>query len=262
MKTLISVAALAATLGASGATMAAAQSQASPGDPALSFTLRGGVASGPAYFGAEEYEYAPDLGFKFHSINIGPLAFGDPDPQAPKRGFGVGGSFRYIGLRDASEYDLLTGLDDIDPAYELGLGVSYATQNFSAFADLRRGFGGHQGVVGELGADVTLQASSEVTLTMGPRALFGDAEFTDTYFGVSSSEASALNPAYDAEGGLVSVGAEIVMTYQINDDWGIETGLTWDRYMNDAADSPIVENGRRDDLGARVGLTRNIQLGF
>lgn len=97
---------------------------------------------------------------------------------------------------------------------------------------------------------------------MGPRALFGDAEFTDTYFGVSSSEASALNPAYDAEGGLVSVGAEIVMTYQINDDWGIETGLTWDRYMNDAADSPIVENGRRDDLGARVGLTRNIQLGF
>ncbi|SIS84339.1 outer membrane protein [Roseivivax lentus] len=259
MKTLTSVAVCAAVL---SATMASAQSQASPGDPALSFTLRGGVSSGPAYFGSEDYEYGPDLGFRFHSINIGPLAFGDPDPQAPKRGLGLGGSFRYIGLRDASEHDLLTGLDDIDPAYELGLGLSYATQNFSAFADLRQGFGGHQGVVGEMGADVILRASDAVTLTMGPRALFGDAEFADTYFGVSGSEASALNPAYDADGGLVSVGAEFVMTYQINEDWGIETGLTWDRYMNDAADSPIVENGRRDDLGARVGLTRNFQLGF
>lgn len=262
MKTQITAAALAAVVAASGATSVAAQSQASASDPALSFTLRGGVASGPVYFGADEYEYAPDLGFKFHSINIGPLAFGDPDPQAPRRGFGVGGSFRYIGLRDASEYDLLTGLDDVDPAVELGVGLSYATENFSAFADLRQGFGGHQGAVGELGADLILRPNPEFTVTMGPRALFGTTEFTDTYFGVSNSEASALNPAYDAEGGLVSVGAEVVMTYQINDTWGVETGLTWDRYMNDAADSPIVENGRRDDLGARVGLTRNIQLGF
>ena len=263
MKTTAAI--LAALTTAFCAATAGAQTTTASGfdrTPALSFTLRGGVASGPAYFGADEYEYKPDLGFSLHSVNIGPLAFGDPDPRAQKLGFGVGGSFRYIGARDASDYDLLSGLDDVDAAVELGLGLRYATESFGAYADIRRGFGGHEGVVGELGADLILRPNDQFTVSMGPRALFGNDEYSDTYFGVSASEASALNPTFDADGGLVSVGAEVVMTYQINDDWGVETGLTWDRYMNDAADSPIVQNGRRDDLGARVGITRNIQFGF
>ncbi|SFQ50503.1 outer membrane protein [Roseivivax halotolerans] len=244
------------------ATLLAAPLAAQSADPALSFTLRGGVASDPAYFGAEEYEVKPDLGFGFNSVNIGPLQFGDPDPRTDKLGFGLRGSFNYIGMRDASEYDALTGLDDIDAAVELGLGVGYTTRNFAAFADVRQGFGGHTGVVAEAGADAILRPSDQLTLTAGPRVLFGNSEYTDTYFGVSSSEASVLNPAYDADGGLVSAGMEFGATYQINDVWGVETAVTWDRYMNDAADSPIVENGREDDWGARVGLTRTFQLGF
>ncbi|MCE0505976.1 MipA/OmpV family protein [Roseivivax sp. GX 12232] len=255
LRSLLAVPALAACL----TTPAFAQSGSDA--PALSFTLRGGVASGPAYFGAEEYEVKPDIGFGLQSANIGPLRFGDPDPQAEKTGLGLRGSFRYIAARDASEHDLLTGLDDIDAAVELGLGLGYASEHFMAFADLRQGFGGHTGVVAEAGADAIFRASPELTLTAGPRVLFGNGEYTDTYFGVSGSEASALNPAYDADGGLVSAGMEFGAIYQIDENWGVETAVTWDRYMNDAADSPIVDNGRRDDWGARVGLTRSIQIG-
>ena len=68
--------------------------------------------------------------------------------------------------------------------------------------------------------------------------------------------------AFDAGGGLLSAGVELGATYQINDDWGVEGALTWDRLAGDAADSPIVATGDRDQYSVRIGLTRRITLDF
>ena len=84
--------------------------------PALVFTLRGGVATQPEYFGSDEYDVGPDLGFSLNSLSFGGRSFGNPDPWAEARGFGIRGSFRYIGERDDDDYGELEGLDDIDAA--------------------------------------------------------------------------------------------------------------------------------------------------
>ncbi|WP_043767802.1 MipA/OmpV family protein [Roseivivax isoporae] len=231
--------------------------------PALVFTLRGGVGTAPEYFGSDEYEVVPDLGFGLRYARLGGLEFGDPDPWAASRGFGFRGSFNYIGERDADDYDELDGLDDIDAAVELGFGVGYTERNWSVFADIRRGFGGHEAVVGEIGGDIIVRPSEALMVTFGPRLFYGADGYADTYFGVSADEAAASPTLteFDAEGGLLSAGVELGMRYKLNENWGIEGAVTWDQFTHDAEDSPIVRQGDRDQWGARIGLTRVFRVG-
>lgn len=232
-----------------------------PRGSGLVFTLGAGAAVKPAYFGSDEYRIGPSGSFGLHYLGAGRFSFGDPDPTALRTGWGLRGSSRYVGARDASEFDALAGLDDIDAAVELGLGVGYTARSFGAYLDARRGFGGHEGWVAEAGLDVIARPTAGLTVTAGPRLLWGDDAYSATYFGVTPAEASAALPIFDAQGGLTSAGVALGMTYRLNDDWGLEGALTYDRLMNDAADSPIVQPGSRDQWGVRFGLTRVIRLG-
>ncbi|MCL3881281.1 MipA/OmpV family protein [Marivita sp. GX14005] len=239
----------------------AAPAPAAPA-PWLVFTLRGGVLARPEYFGSDDYKAGADLGFRLNHLSLrNGLSFGNPDPWADSQGLSFGGSLRYIQERDTSDFDELAGLDDIDATVELGVSVRYGLENFAAFGTVRRGFGGHEGWVGEIGADVIARPSDRWRLSVGPRLLFGDDEYSDTYFGVTPSESSAALAAYDPDGGLVSAGVEFGARYQINDVWGVEGAVTWDAFQNDALDSPIVEQGSDEQWGARIGLTRVFSIG-
>ncbi|WP_417723360.1 MipA/OmpV family protein [Salipiger sp.] len=232
-------------------------------DGQFSFTLRGGVSSAPEYFGSDDYKAGPDAGFRFNYLRLGNgREFGTPDPWDDPTGWGLHGSFRYIGERDSSDHSELRGLDDVDAALELGLGIGYSSEYFSGYADVRRGFGGHESWVGEIGADAILRPTPDLRLSLGPRLFYGSDGYTDTYFGITPAEASATLPAYDPDGGLVSAGIELGARYRINDAWGLEGAVTWQQFRNDAADSPIVENGSDDQWRVRLGVTRTFNLRF
>jgi len=237
--------------------------QAAPASrPDLIFTLRGGIKVTPDYFGSGDYSAGPDFGFGLNFARLpGGRSFGSTDPNDPQYGFGLRGSFRFIGERDAADHAELTGLNDVDTSVELGLGLAFTSRNFDAFADLRYGVIGHESLVGELGADVKFQASDRLTLSAGPRLFMGSDKYAQTYFGVTAAEAT-YGPAYTAGGGLLSAGVELGAQYKINDDWGVEGAVSWNRFMNSAADSPIVQTGDRDQYSVRIGLTRRITLDF
>lgn len=262
--------ALAAPLGASAGSIEPGDPAAAPvvqpaprSTPRLVFTLRGGASVAPAYFGSDEYEVGPDLGFSLGYARLGGFEFGSPDPAYEKRGLHLRGSFRYISARSADDYPELSGLNDVDAAVELGLGLGYTQRNYELFGDVRYGVVGHESFVGELGADLRLHPSERLTLTMGPRVFLGSSKYADTYFGVSAGESLASGlPAYDASGGVLSAGVEIGATYQINDRWGVEGAVNYDRLMNDAADSPITQQGSEDQLRMRIGVTRRFTLNF
>lgn len=229
--------------------------------PAIGFTLRGGVASNPTYFGSATTETGPDLGFDLDYLRLGGFTFGNPDPNYVPEGFGVTGSFRYISERSAADSPELAGLNTVDDALELGVGLRYATENYQVFGNLRYGAIGHEAFVGELGADVFLRPNDRWTLRAGPRAFFGDSDYAGTYFGVTAPEAAASAfPAYTAGGGLLSAGVEVGAGYQINDSWGVDAAIRFDRLQNDAANSPITVDD--SNISARIGLTRRFRLGF
>ncbi|SNR65972.1 MipA/OmpV family protein [Puniceibacterium sediminis] len=232
--------------------------------PTLLFSLRGGVKSTPEYFGADKGAVSPDLGFKFHFLRIpGGREIGNIDPWADSTGFNMHGSVGYIGARDPDDYKDLSGMDDVDATVELGGGIGYNMQNFGVFANLRRGFGGHEGWVAEAGADYILHPTDRLRLNMGPRLLWGDDTYTDTYFGVDTSEVAVGRPAYQADGGLVTAGVEFGARYRISDLWGLEGAVSYDVLQNDAAASPLVDgSGDDNQWGVRLGVTRVFQLGF
>lgn len=229
--------------------------------PQLVFTLRAGVEVQPEYFGSDDYQIGPDFSFRLNYLSLGGQSIGNPDSEAPTKVFSIGPSFRFLPERDADDFDELAGLDTVDAALEFGLTVGYAQEHFLAFANVRRGFGGHEGWVGEIGADVLFRPMDDLLLSIGPRALFGDDEYAGTYFGVTAPEASASLPQYDPDGGLVSAGFEFGARYKINDLWGVVGAITYNAYQNDAVDSPIVKQGSDDNWGARIGLTRVFTLG-
>lgn len=232
------------------------------GGPEVVLTLGAGLAVKPEYFGSSDYGAGPSFGVRLNYLNVGPLNFGSLNGD-PASGIGLRGSFRYVGERVAGDYPELDGLDDVDATVELGLGLGYRSRNFDAFADVRYGIGGHESLVGELGADYKIQPADRLTVSLGPRVLLGSDDYTSTYFGISAAEAAASDyTAYAADGGVVSAGVELGARYEINDVWGVQGAVTYDRFMGDAADSPIVEQGERDQYGLRIGLTRQITLDF
>lgn len=253
---------LAAGMAETSGTAAVMAPAPAPASPKFVFTLRGGVAGNPEYFGSDEYVAGPDLGFRFNYLDLGKgRTFGNPDPWAEQIGLGFGGSFRFIQKRKTDDFDELAGLDDIDAAVELGVSVSYGGENFLAFGEVRRGFGGHEGWVGELGADAIVKPTDRLRLSVGPRVFFGDDTYSNTYFGITASEASAALPVYELDGGMVSAGVEFGARYQINDVWGLEGAVTWEKFSDDVADSPIVKQGSDEQWGVRFGVTRVFGLG-
>jgi len=231
--------------------------------PGLAFKLRGGVGASPAYFGSRDLEAGPDFALSFEFLRLpGGASLGNPDPSNPRYGFSPRGSFRYIAKRSATDHPELAGLNDVKASVELGLGLAYTQRNFEAFADIRYGVIGHKAWVGEIGADLVMRPNDRLTLRAGPRLFMGSSDYANTYFGVTPAESSAALPAFRAKGGALTAGVELGATYAINDLWGIDGAIRYDRYLNSAKDSPIVQQGRDDALSLRIGVTRRISLGF
>jgi outer membrane protein len=229
--------------------------------PDIVATLRAGVAVSPSYFGSDEYDIGPDLAARIDYVRFpGGFEYGSSRTVGFRTGWGIQGSFRYIGER---KKDDIPGLDDVDWTAEAGLGVGYEQRSWRAFADVRYGIIGHNTWVGEIGADAISYPIEGLTLTAGPRLQFGTDNFAQTYFGISAEESAASGlEAYDASGGLLATGLEIGARYLFNERWGVEGAIGYDRLVNDAADSPITRTGSADQYSARIGITRRISLDF
>lgn len=229
--------------------------------PDIVATVRAGVQVSPSYFGSDEVSVGPDLAFRFDYVRFpGGFEYGSSRTVGFRTGWGVQGSFRYIGER---KDDDIEGLDDVDWSAEAGLGLGYEQRNWRAFADVRYGIIGHNAWVGELGADAIAYPIEGLTLTAGPRLQFGTDNFAQTYFGISQDESTASGlDAYQASGGLLATGIEIGARYLLNERWGVEGAIGYDRLVNDAADSPITRDGSADQYTARIGITRRISLDF
>jgi outer membrane scaffolding protein for murein synthesis (MipA/OmpV family) len=223
----------------------------------IEFRFGLGPAFGPGYFGDEDLDPGVAGKFQLERLQFGSLsAGGDGD-----YGLGFGGSVRFIGARNASDFDELAGMEDIDASLELGGEVEFTAPGYEVFANLRYGVIGHESMVAEVGGDVLYQASDQLSLKAGPRLLLGDDDYAQTYFGVSAAEgAASAFDAFDARGGIISAGAQAEATYAINDDWEVIGTLRYDQLRDDAADSPITQT--EDQFSGSIVLTRRITFGF
>lgn len=124
-------------------------------------------------------------------------------------------------------------------------------------ADLRQGLGGHEGLVGSIGADRIWRDGDRYVFSIGPRVLFSNGRYQRAYFGVDNAAALASGlPAYRPDGGVYAVAATSGLSYQFNSRFGAFGYARYERLVGDAADSPIVRAlGSRNQLSGGIGLS-------
>lgn len=229
----------------------------------FNFALGGGVSDAPEYPGSDSYSAGPALNLTFGALKWGGLSVGNGIGAVPDNGLSLRGAFRVIGSRSVLDNPELAGLRDIDTTVELGLGVTYRETNWLAFAEARRGFGGHEGISGTIGADFIMRPNDRLTINAGPRLNLGNRRYASTYFGVTADEALTSSfAAFDAEGGVLGAGVEISANYELNEKWALSGALAYEKLVNDAGDSPITQLGSDDQWTLRIGLSRAFTLRF
>jgi MipA family protein len=231
----------------------AASAQSADG-PGLAFTLGVGVESVPEYFGSDEQTVGPGFSFDLGYVGIGSFSFGSREFDAVSEGWGFRGSFRYVSERSGDDFEGAGRIaDPVDAAFELGGGVRYSQPWWEVHAVARKGFGGHHGLVADVGMDLIARPTERLSLRAGPRLFYGDDEYAETYF-------SATAPGFDASGGLLSSGLEVGAEYRLTETWGVSASVRYDRLRNDAAESPITEED--DQVSADLLVTRRFDIEF
>lgn len=249
MKTVL---ALVATLALPG--LAVAQDFGAPAR-SLAFDLGLGAELGPSYPGSGTDRVTPWI--IIGGTGSGTAGMGNVDQQ----GLGISPSVGTKGKRDFTDGDELIGLDGIDGAVELGLRLSYGLGPVTGYGSVRRGFGGHEGVTGNFGAKYRINVSDRVTLWTGAEAVYGNAEFNDTYFGVTAPESRASGlPPYEAGSGINEAALTLQARYALSENVSLLGEVRYGRLVGDAADSPVVQDETQSSV--RLGVTRRFSFGF
>lgn len=245
----------------SAAPFAHAQTTDAGKDDSLRLSIGGGAIYAPIYLGSDNYEADP--------IPLFDLRYADRFFLSTRDGLGAnlaprgsnwraGPVLKYRMARDQDDDAALRGMGDVDAAGEAGGYVHYDLRPFTLGAELRQGFGGHEGAIGDLFVNWSTKLSDSLMLTVGPKATLASRDFTETYFGVTPAQAARTGyRAYAPDGAFMSYGLGASLRYRVNDYLSLGGFAGIDRIAGDAADSPLVEQAG-SATQARLGLTLGI----
>jgi len=254
----------------SGATFAfvaaPAAAQSDDGDRGWTVTVGAGVQTYAKYPGGDSYGINP-------WPIVGLRREGSPMPfEAPDDGFdfeilgggsviNFGPAVRFQNKREADDVGAAVG--DVGFTVEAGgFAELYPSERFRIRAALRQGIGGHDGLTGDLAADLILRDRDSYIFSIGPRLRWADNDYHDAYFGITPAVAAATGlPVFNPGGDFYALGATAGLTRMVGRDWGLELFAGYERLMGDAADSPIVRNfGSRDQFSGGIGLFYNFTI--
>lgn len=245
----------------------AAAPAAAQEDRGWTATIGGGAQVFPKYPGADSVGVSP-------LPIIGLRRTGTPLPiEAPDDGWGFGllGSESAFDFGPAIRFQNKRQEEDVGaPVGDVGVTVEAGAfaqlllgRSFRLRVEGRKGIGGHEGWVGDLGADFVLRDRDTYVFTIGPRARFSDDRYQNAYFGVTPAVSAATRlPVFDADSGVHAVGMTAGLTYMLDRHWGLYTYAGYDRLVGDAADSPIVRSfGSRNQYSVGLGAFYSFDVG-
>ena len=259
MRTAISLGLLAAAIAPAAPALAQ--------DSDRTIRIRPGIGAQvrPQYPGADEHEVAPYIKFSL-ARGTDQFGFGAPDDAfgialLSMGGLRIGPALNLQGGRKDSEIEAPLGR--VKRTIEAGgFAEVMVFDQFRLRADLRKGIGGHEGVVGSLAADQIWRDGDKYVFSVGPRLLYSDSRYQRAFFGVTpeASLASGL-PAYRPDGGFHALAAATGLHYQLSGPLGLFGYARYERLIGDAAKSPVVkELGSRNQLSAGIGLSYTLTV--
>lgn len=153
--------------------------------------------------------------------------------------------------------DALQGMGNVGAAAELGGFVEKRGRSWRTRVEVRRGFGGHEGVIADVSAGYRARAGRAI-VGVAPRATLASKAYIHTYFGIDpiQSQRTGLQH-YSPRGGLLSygVGGTVIRPLDRHSAVTLFTGV--DRLGGEAGQSPLVR-----DRGSRTQFTFGLGYGY
>ena len=173
----------------------------------------------------------------------------------PSKTYSFGPVLNYRMQRHAVDNDQVDAMKSIDAAYEAGVFGGIDANNFLASLEFLGDVSDeHDGYLVQ--ASVGYRWKAAATLTVIPKVFttYADSDYMDTYFGVNSNNrGSSTLPGFEADSGMKDAGLNVVIDYTPWKHWGIMGVISYTALLNDAKDSPIVDD-EGDDKQMSIGL--------
>lgn len=168
-------------------------------------------------------------------------------------GFGLGRADRDTAWRAGS--DNLKGMGNIKATVNTGLALGWAvTPWFSVEGKAVLPLSDDQGVSYQASLTLVPLQTQNDTVALQSAALFGDARYMNTWYGVSQKQ-SRNTPfsRYNAAGGFYGIDTSLTWSHQFDAHWGsvVSAGYAW--LDDSAAGSPLVL--RRNEGTGTVAMT-------
>ncbi len=166
----------------------------------------------------------------------------------PSTTYSIGPVLNYRQGRDDVDNNRVDAMKDIDAAFEAGVYGNVDINSWQLGAELLTDVSSeHDGTLAKISAGYRWKTSEQLSITPKVFTTYADDDYMDTYFGVNAdNRGSSGLPDYDADGGLKDVGFNLIVNYTPWVHWGLTGILSYSALLNDAKDSPLVEDEGND----------------
>jgi len=166
----------------------------------------------------------------------------------------------YEGGRREDADPHLNGLGDVHPSLTAGIFGNYHLERFDAGVTVRQSIThSGNGLTGLVHLDYRIPLRRARTfLSVGPDFEFANAQYNQTFFGVSPTQSydSGL-PVFTPRGGVKDVGLHGTATHFLSQHLLVRALVSFKDIVGDAANSPIVQDRAQVVFG--VGLAYHFQ---
>lgn len=224
---------------------------ASSSPAGLKIDLGLGAALSPAYEGSKTLRGSPIPYFSVtgllddrvsisaaHGVALNVIAIG---------GLKAGVNVNYSPGRSHSDSGRVNGLPEIAGAATVGGFITYDFRPFSVGMEVKDRLGPSPGATMSFGGDYSFSPIRRLQVSVGPKIVFADRNYEQTFFGVSESSAIRAtqlgNPmrAYDATPGIKNVELSLTARYAISEHWSAMAHAGLSELVGSAANSPLTQ---------------------
>jgi MipA family protein len=217
-----------------------------------------GVASVPDYEGSDDQKGTPLLMLKGNydsGRSFSLLGTNLKVNLVPSKMYSFGPVLNYRMQRHAVENDQVDAMKSIDAAFEAGvfggIDVNNVLFGLEFLGDIS---GEYDGYLVQASAGYRWKAAPTLVIIPKIYTTYADTNYMETYFGVNRhNRGFSTLPYYDPDSGMKDVGLNLVVDYTPWQHWGIMGVLSYSSLLNDAKDSPLVDD-EGDDKQTRIGL--------
>jgi outer membrane scaffolding protein for murein synthesis (MipA/OmpV family) len=206
-----------------------------------------GLGMAPEYEGSEDYVAVPipyvNVAWSNHmAINwLGSKAKVNLIPSPVWKGGLIG---EYIAERDDVDNDAVDAMEKVDSSLMLGGFLGFEYSNWSGSVEAMQDVAdGNDGAIIRLNGGYRIPIDQAWTLSLGVFTTWADDDYMQAYFEIDAADSvrSGLQ-TFDADAGFKDVGLNLTATYKPWEHWGLMGLASYKRLLNDAEDSPVVDD--------------------